>query len=347
MADPPRPTATPPGIPLPRAVVNSKDIDQTRSLLNDFYYPITVGTPQGLTGFSLRFDVIQLGPLTVGRLGFGTTITLAADDLDAYHVVIPTYRKVWSQHAGHRVVGQPGDAVVFGPHSPVFMGHDPLSTELSVKIERPALEAELAGLLGRPVPGPIALPPRLDLTTGPLLSWSRLVSLLRSEIMQPSTLLHQPIIVNHLRHSVLGGLLLSAPHRYSEELTAPAPAAAPRAIRTAMDAINAEPERPFTVVDLAGIAGISVRSLQEGFQRYVGPTPMTYLKQVRLTRAHEALRQADPAYTTVAAVAHRWGFAHLGRFASQYRARFGSNPSTTLHDRSLSYTETNRPECGS
>jgi AraC-like DNA-binding protein len=33
---------------------------------------------------------------------------------------------------------------------------------------------------------------------------------------------------------------------------------------------------------------------------------------------------------TVAAVAHRWGFAHLGRFASAYRCRFGEPPSDTL-----------------
>jgi AraC-like DNA-binding protein len=35
---------------------------------------------------------------------------------------------------------------------------------------------------------------------------------------------------------------------------------------------------------------------------------------------------------TVAAVAHRWGFAHLGRFAYAYRARFGVSPSETLRE---------------
>jgi AraC-like DNA-binding protein len=32
-------------------------------------------------------------------------------------------------------------------------------------------------------------------------------------------------------------------------------------------------------------------------------------------------------------VAHRAGFAHLGRFATAYRARFGNTPSETLHHR--------------
>jgi transcriptional regulator GlxA family with amidase domain len=60
---------------------------------------------------------------------------------------------------------------------------------------------------------------------------------------------------------------------------------------------------------------------------------MTYLQHVRLVRAHETLRRADPQRVTVASVAHRWGFAHLGRFASAYRSRFGTSPSETLRGR--------------
>jgi transcriptional regulator GlxA family with amidase domain len=84
------------------------------------------------------------------------------------------------------------------------------------------------------------------------------------------------------------------------------------------------------VADLAGITGVSVRSLQEGFRRHLGCTPMAYLQQVRLERARESLRDADPTRVTVASIAHRWGFAHLGRFAAVYRARFGECPSESL-----------------
>ena len=33
---------------------------------------------------------------------------------------------------------------------------------------------------------------------------------------------------------------------------------------------------------------------------------------------------------SVSEVAWRWGFAHHGRFAAQYRTRFGETPSQTL-----------------
>jgi AraC-like DNA-binding protein len=46
---------------------------------------------------------------------------------------------------------------------------------------------------------------------------------------------------------------------------------------------------------------------------------------------HEDLTGGDRAHRpTVAEVAYRWGFTHLGRFAHDYRSRYGELPSTTL-----------------
>jgi AraC-like DNA-binding protein len=42
------------------------------------------------------------------------------------------------------------------------------------------------------------------------------------------------------------------------------------------------------------------------------------------------LRAARPGEVTVAEVAAKWGFWHLGRFASTYRATFGELPSQSL-----------------
>jgi AraC-like DNA-binding protein len=309
---------------------SSVDIDQTRSMLNRFYYPVTLGTPDGADGFGLGMEVIQLGPLTVGQLRFSGTVSLTVAELDAYHVSMPTIGRMQARHAGHEVVASPSTGIVFGPGNPACTTHDAHSAALAVKIERGALERELAALLGRPIAGPIELPPAIDLSGGPGHSWSRLVRLVHDELEHGESLIYQPLIAEQLRSSVLSGLLLSIPHRYQAELTGPATAGPPRAIRRVVDAVHDEPERPFSVGDLATIAGMSVRSLQEGFRQNLGCTPMAYLQQVRLLRAHESLRLADPLRVTVARVAHQWGFAHLGRFASAYRERFGEAPSDTL-----------------
>jgi transcriptional regulator GlxA family with amidase domain len=57
---------------------------------------------------------------------------------------------------------------------------------------------------------------------------------------------------------------------------------------------------------------------------------MEYLRGVRLRRAHRALVESDPSVSTVASIAHRWGFTNLGWFAETHMTRFGESPGVTL-----------------
>ncbi|ANZ40367.1 hypothetical protein BBK82_34440 [Lentzea guizhouensis] len=67
--------------------------------------------------------------------------------------------------------------------------------------------------------------------------------------------------------------------------------------------------------------------MQLAFRRHLDLTPMAYLRQVRLGRAHEDLLAGGGPVTSVA---HRWGYAHAGRFAVDYRRAYGVPPSETL-----------------
>lgn len=101
-------------------------------------------------------------------------------------------------------------------------------------------------------------------------------------------------------------------------------------IRTAVDHIHAHAHEPVTISELAAIAGLSVRGLQDGFQRLLGTAPLAYMRQVRLDRVRDELLQRDPDTATVADIAHRWGFMHLGRFSGYYVQQHGEYPRETL-----------------
>jgi AraC-like DNA-binding protein len=58
--------------------------------------------------------------------------------------------------------------------------------------------------------------------------------------------------------------------------------------------------------------------------------PTQWLRLRRLNSAHRELLSRGPDETTVAEVAMRWSFWHLGRFSSSYRALFKELPSETL-----------------
>jgi AraC-like DNA-binding protein len=110
----------------------------------------------------------------------------------------------------------------------------------------------------------------------------------------------------------------------------------PRPVHRAIKIMEADPAATFSMTDLARATNVSARTLQAAFRQHTGMSPMAYLRQLRLTRVHEDLLTADPRHHTVAGIAHRHGFPHLGRFAATYRARYGFNPSTALHLRPVS-----------
>ncbi|AZC18322.1 MULTISPECIES: helix-turn-helix domain-containing protein [Pseudomonas] len=90
------------------------------------------------------------------------------------------------------------------------------------------------------------------------------------------------------------------------------------------------PEETLNLLELAQVAGVSLRQLQSAFKGFTGMAPSQWLRLRRLNSAHRELLSRGPADTTVAEVAMHWSFWHLGRFSSSYRALFGELPSQTL-----------------
>ncbi|WP_291057364.1 AraC family transcriptional regulator [Herbiconiux sp.] len=94
---------------------------------------------------------------------------------------------------------------------------------------------------------------------------------------------------------------------------------------------EAAPTEDLSVLSCARALGVSVRTLQDHVRSASGRTPTDILRDIRFRRAHDMLLRADAGRTTVTAIAEQCGFGHLGRFAADYRARYGEPPATTLH----------------
>jgi AraC-like DNA-binding protein len=107
----------------------------------------------------------------------------------------------------------------------------------------------------------------------------------------------------------------------------------PVTLRRAVAFIDANAHRDVSPGDVADAAHVTIRTLQLAFRRHLDTTPAAYLRRVRLEHAHRDLLDADPATTTVGAVAARWGFASHSRFTAHYHAAYGQAPSETLRHR--------------
>lgn len=86
---------------------------------------------------------------------------------------------------------------------------------------------------------------------------------------------------------------------------------------------------PIAVLDLCAALRISRRTLHTAFTVITGQSPVAYLRSIRLGQVRKLLRGTPASQMTIASVAARCGFTHLGNFANDYRELFGELPSQT------------------
>ena len=310
-------------------ICRSTDLDEFRDRLCGVYYPARVETLDRRVGLERsRLCAASLQHLTFGYVRFGAPAVVDCGPLShSYHVNVPLSGEVASVCGRQETVATPTRAAVFTPSgNTVLPRWSDDAAQFCLRIDRFMLERELEAMLDRPV-GEIHFAIGFDLQSEPAQSWLATVRLLASEFDRSGSLLEQPLTQAYFERLIMTGLLVAHVHNYSELLRSPRPPAPPRAVKKALALIESQPEQPLTVTDLARAAGVSARSLQAGFMHHLDMSPMAYLREVRLRRAHAELQAGA---TTVTDAAYGAGFTHLSRFAELYRQRFGVCPSETL-----------------
>lgn len=313
--------------------VTSTTVDEALSIGADVYHPHRLRLLDESRPFDMRLRAVTYGPVTVGKLSYAGPVRIETDDMEvAYEANVPLAGELRCKAGSDTFVASPDRAVLFGPEGPTAMtGFGPGNPILGVRLDRVAVEHTLADLTGSP--SPLRAAPLVDLTAGRGREWwlvlRSLLDLL-SGFDDRSSLVHNELVMRPLTQGVLTGLLFAADHPGLPQLLEPAEVHLPGTVRRAQEIMHDRAAEPLSVRDVARMTGLSTRGLQAAFRHHLDLTPMEYLRRVRLERAHADLMTADPAVTTVAHLAHRWGFTHVGRFAARYRARYGSSPSSAL-----------------
>ena len=283
-------------------------------------------------GSESAYRAVSLGPVTVGEVQLRQALRVECDDPGTgFYLQLPIRGQFQSRHGGIDVVVNRSSSAVYQPGGGSFAGWWPTGYRaLCVRIDAAAVTSALTRLTGDPVSRQVRFDPVMNIAGGLGRSWAELTFSVGRQLSVPNKLLSQPLVMAPLADSLVNGFLLAATQSHPEALAGPAAAARPASVRTAIDVIEADPLTPFTLSVLADRCGVNPRTLQKAFQQHVGVSPMAYLRQVRLRGAHEELRAADPSAKSVAAVARRWGFSHLGRFAAAHEAKYGQTPLHTL-----------------
>lgn len=310
--------------------VRTTDVEEATDALGRVYVAAEL-TPIGTTSVNMQMNAVQLPLLTAGYLGFGADIAIRADDVTAYYIDAPlSGRAVSRWRDGGLVETTTGSVAVFTPGTPCVLDWSGDCGQICLKVSEPQMRRQLEAMLNRPVPKRIVFARQFNLGATAANDWYHLVRLLAREVGQPGGLLNHRLALENLQLLLIQGLLQIQPHNYTEALTESEPAASSAVTKRAVDLMHAHPEKPWSTAELARATGVSARALQRAFERSDRPSPMMYLRQLRLHRVQAELATSSADSVTVTMVAGRWGFIHLGRFASQYRQLFGEHPSETL-----------------
>ena len=311
-----------------RHTYRASTVEEIQALYSgQFGRRVSVTPSEDVRPWSSTIDAVQVGPIQAARHTIAVNLRVESERDDVYGLGIgKAGRLTIGNGLGRDTTATRRGAVAVSPASgPLNMRAEPASKVECLVIDNWALEAELEDLIERPVSRSIRFAADVDLNSSAARGLLHLVQLFVEDVGAG----YPALVVEPLCHALLSGLLLAADHPYRELLETPAMPSRPRSVKRAVDAIHASPEQAFTAASLAELAGVCTRTLQAGFRLHLGVSPMEYLRQVRLARAHDDLTSA--AVSTVSEVAYRWGFNHLGRFAAQYRRKYGRPPSATIH----------------
>lgn len=282
--------------------------------------------------FLASMHAVRFRDITMGYIDFVAATRIDIDRLpDDYTVFMVMNGESRTSNLSRTANTNSVTAVVPAPGTAAMMEWSSHSPHLVIRLDHEALDLHVTRLIGRSLDRPLRFDLQLDMSPESANRWSASIQLLHSELFHPDSLLHLGLGTGPLEEFVMSALLFSAPSNYTSWLARPQHAPGRRAVRHALDYIETHLSEPITIADIAAAGETGIRSLEQGFHEELNCTPTAYLRDRRLDRARLDLVEASPIdHLTVTDIAMRWGFGHLGRFASSYRSRFGESPSQTL-----------------
>lgn len=324
--------AVPPDAVLSRfEVCRTHDLDEARQWGEKIFCANRLRSLDAPGPLNTRIYYRRLGGIGVGRMSYGADISIELGAMETFSLVqMPIRGQERIDIGAQRVLSDASKAVVLNAHSPLVVNNGRSTEKLVIRIDSNVLERHCRKHLGRSLDRPVEFQPEMPLDTPQGRRWMRMVGWLYDSLSVDDGDL-PPMLVSQFESNLVNLLLACQRHNYSAELLGEdGPVVTPSFVKRVERYIEEHAHEPITIADMAESVGVSSRKLFVGFRRYRNTSPMQYLKEVRLRNVYEELARQSNGSVTVTAVAYRWGFSHLGHFATDYRRRFDETPSQTL-----------------
>lgn len=311
--------------------IATTDLDRARAEVAAAFCPHDLAVVSRDGALDVVHNAAPIGNAALNYLRYGDEVRITPGAFESFYLLqIPLSGRARVTVGDRVVYSDRHRASLPSPTDSVDMVWSADCEQLIVYLPREDVEAQASSQGPGEDSAPVVFDPSVDLGTAQMRSWLRLLYLAVDELDLDAGVFTSPLAASHFEQVLISGLLTAQPNDSMLGARSEGGAVMSRATRTACDLIEASPEHPWSVAELAQHAGVSTRTLQEAFHRDRGSSPLEELRRVRMARARADLVAAAPQETNVTAIASRWGFFHLGRFAQNYSARYAELPSHTL-----------------
>lgn len=312
------------------AVFASNSLSEVREHIARTYCPHHLSVARRGERLDAWLNHKRLNDIGIGAMTYGAEVSIEGiEDEDMLLLMQPLAGAAEVGTRRGTVLSTPAIASVVNTRDLKRMHWSADCTQRVVQISNRALDHHATMMIGRPLSRELEFAQEMPVNAGNA-HWWHYASLLSMELSAASGS-ESRAVLGSLETLLILKLLESHPNNYSEHLRPQPCKIAPHHVRRVEQFIIAHAAEPVTLDQLVDVSGVSARALFDGFRRFRGTSPMAFLKAVRLERARDDLRQAEPG-TSVTSVACKWGFYQFGRFSAQYRKMFGELPSETLRN---------------
>jgi AraC-like DNA-binding protein len=306
-------------------VVRSRDPEELRSILTRIHVQPTLE----LLGRNRTLQTVlnhhQLRHIRLTYGSFDTEVRLQYPQADLILQIFPIKGNALARVNGQSTVIDQEHSAVVSANTLFEITNSPEYERIVLSVASEALTKKLSALLDRTCHAPLDFHPASDLSQPD----ARMLLGNFTFLVREADSGLPPLLLAEIEQLIMVSVLYANRHNYSELLEQPPIAVAPWQVRRAEDFIEANWDQPIDVEAIAAATEVSVRSLFRCFKQSRGLSPMEFVKQVRLRRAHELLQRPNDA-TTVTDVALTCGFGDPGSFSRDYGKRFRERPSDTL-----------------
>ncbi|ACR32379.1 AraC family transcriptional regulator [Burkholderia glumae] len=319
-------------------LMQSTDLDEVRASVADVLKPHRLTVAGGASALHGRLHHTRWGNLSLNLLDYGSEVIIEPDRLEDFFLLqVPLQGQAEIECGGQRFVSSPSTASLVSPSLALRMRWGEACPQAILRIERSAMERHAQRHFGEAARGPIEFAPEFDLTSPQGQCLMQLLPVLAEIMSTEAHPLRHALAFEQFESTLLNALIYGQPNSARNDKARERRPLAPTCVRRVEEYIRTHLQEPLTIEQLAEFGNVSASTLFAAFKHYHGVTPMAFVRQLRLERVRRDLIGADAMHGTgrpsVTDIALKWGFAHLGRFAMEYKRAFGESPSASLRMR--------------